>query len=82
MQAHLIFAPTGVKRKGALSNVPVTGEVVGHYDGRIEVVNIAALTLRTPSSSLVTSGVLFAWGVAEMGVLPGDAGDNRFGSSP
>jgi uncharacterized membrane protein YhaH (DUF805 family) len=31
---------------------------------------------------LVTSGVLFAWGVAEMGVLPGDAGDNRFGSSP
>jgi translocation and assembly module TamB len=58
VQAHLIFAPTGVKRKGALSNVPVTGEVVGHYDGRIEVVNIAALTLRTPSSSLVTSGVL------------------------
>ena len=23
---------------------------------------------------------LFLWGVAEMGVLPGDAGDNRFGS--
>jgi translocation and assembly module TamB len=58
VQAHLTFAPTGVTRKGALSNVPVTGEVVGHYDGRIEVVNIAALTLRTPSSSLVTNGVL------------------------
>jgi translocation and assembly module TamB len=58
VQAHLIFAPTGVTRKGALSNVPVTGEVVGHYDGRIEAVNIAALTLRTPSSSLVTNGVL------------------------
>ena len=31
---------------------------------------------------LVASGVLFLWGVAEMGVLPGDGGDNRFGPSP
>jgi translocation and assembly module TamB len=58
VQAHLIFAPTGVKRKGALSNVPLSGEVVGHYDGRIEVVNIAQLTLRSPSASLTTNGVL------------------------
>jgi len=58
VQAHLIFAPTGVKRKGALSNVPVSGEVVGHYDGRIEVVNIAQLTLRSPSATLTTNGVL------------------------
>jgi uncharacterized membrane protein YhaH (DUF805 family) len=28
------------------------------------------------------SGVLFLWGVAEMGVLPGEPGDNRFGPSP
>ncbi|MGA8938136.1 MAG: translocation/assembly module TamB domain-containing protein, partial [Acidobacteriaceae bacterium] len=58
VQAHLMFAPTGVKRQGALSNIPVTGEVVGHYDGRTEVVNIAHLTLRSPESSLVTDGVL------------------------
>jgi uncharacterized membrane protein YhaH (DUF805 family) len=31
---------------------------------------------------LAVSGVLFLWGVAEMGVLPGDSGDNRFGPSP
>jgi uncharacterized membrane protein YhaH (DUF805 family) len=28
------------------------------------------------------SGALFLWGVAEMGVLPGNGGDNRFGPSP
>jgi len=27
------------------------------------------------------SGALFLWGVAEMGVLPGNGGDNRFGPS-
>lgn len=58
VQAHLNFQPTGVKRAGALSNVPVTGEVLGHYDGRTEVVNIAHLNLQTPESSLVTNGVL------------------------
>jgi uncharacterized membrane protein YhaH (DUF805 family) len=31
---------------------------------------------------LSAAAVLFLWGVAEMGVLPGDAGDNRFGASP
>jgi translocation and assembly module TamB len=58
VQAHLIFAPTGVKRRGALSNVPVSGEVLGHYDGKIEVVNIARLTLQSPAASLTTNGVL------------------------
>jgi translocation and assembly module TamB len=58
VQAHLIFAPTHAVRRGALSNIPVTGEVLGHYDGRTEVVNIAHLTLQTPQSTLVSSGVL------------------------
>jgi translocation and assembly module TamB len=58
VQAHLIFAPTGVKRRGALSNVPLRGEVLAHYDGRLEVVNIAHLALQSSGSSLVTSGVL------------------------
>jgi translocation and assembly module TamB len=58
VQSHLTFAPTNFGRKGARSNVPVTGEVTAHYDGRLEVVNIAHLALQSPSSSLVTNGVL------------------------
>ncbi len=58
VQADLTFAPTGVRRKNALSNIPVSGEVVGHYDGRLEVVNIARLSLRSPSAMLTTNGVL------------------------
>jgi translocation and assembly module TamB len=58
VQSHLTFAPVGMKRKGVTSNVPLTGEVVGHYDGRLEVVNIAHLALQSTASSLVTSGVL------------------------
>ena len=58
VQSHLLFAPVGMKRRGVQSNVPLTGEVEGHYDGRLEVVNIAHLALQSPASSLVTSGVL------------------------
>ena len=31
---------------------------------------------------LLVALALFLWGVAEMGVLPGDAGDNRYGAPP
>ena len=58
VQAHLTFAPTGVRRKGAPSNVPISGEVVGHYDGSREVVNISALNLHSVSASLTATGVL------------------------
>jgi translocation and assembly module TamB len=58
VQAALTLTPTGVVRKGALSNVPVTGEVVGHYDGRPEVVNLAHLSLHSPQSTLAGNGVL------------------------
>ncbi len=58
VEAHLIFAPVGLRRKGVASNVPVSGEVIGHYDGRQEVVNLTRLAVQTPSSSLLTSGVL------------------------
>jgi translocation and assembly module TamB len=58
VQSTLKFLPTGVRRRGALSNLPITGEVTAHYDGRTEVVNIARLNLATPESSLVASGVL------------------------
>ncbi len=58
VQANLTLTPTGAVRKGALSNVPVTGEIVGHYDGLAEVVNLPHISLRSPQSSLAGSGVL------------------------
>ena len=40
VDGNLTFAPTGVKRRGALIDVPVTGEMVAHYTGRNETVKI------------------------------------------
>ncbi len=58
VQADLKFTPTRVVRKTALSNIPVTGEAVAHYDGLTEVVKIAHLNLQTPASSLVANGIV------------------------
>ena len=58
VDANLQFTPTGVARPGALSNVPITGAVLGHYDGRREVINVATLNLHTPQSALTAGGVL------------------------
>lgn len=58
VQSSLTLAPTGVVRRSALSNVPVTGEITAHYDGRVEVVHIAHLSFQSPQSSLVGSGLL------------------------
>jgi translocation and assembly module TamB len=58
VQGDLKFAPTGVTRKGALSNIPVTGSTLAHYDGRTEVVKITRLQAQTPGTTLNTSGVL------------------------
>ena len=57
VDANLKFSPQGDTR-GKISNVPLTGEVQGHYDGRTEVVKIANLSLHSPASSLTASGVL------------------------
>ena len=54
----LKFAPTGVRRKGALSNIPVTGQAQAHYSGSNETVQIQSLTLQTPQSDIDASGVL------------------------
>nr|WP_255551392.1 translocation/assembly module TamB domain-containing protein [Granulicella sp. dw_53] len=54
----LTLSPTGVSRKGALSNIPVTGQVQAHYTGKTEVVNIQRVAFQTPQSSLEGSGVL------------------------
>jgi translocation and assembly module TamB len=58
VQADLQFQPTGVGRPGALANVPVTGEVLGHYDGLTETVKIAHIDLQTPQTTLAANGVL------------------------
>jgi len=58
VEGHLTMAPTGVRRKGALSDVPVTGEAVAHYTGKNETVRIERLTLQTPHSTLQANGVL------------------------
>ena len=58
VEADLTLTPTGVKRKGALNDVSVTGHTKAHYDGKTEVVRIQEVTLQTPQSTLEASGVL------------------------
>ncbi len=58
VDANLKLAPTHAPRRGALANIPVSGTVVAHYDGRREVVNIKTVNVQTPATTLVASGVL------------------------
>jgi translocation and assembly module TamB len=58
LDGDIKFRPTGVPRKGAVNNVPMTGEAVAHYDGHREVVNIQHVILLTPQSSTEVTGVL------------------------
>ncbi len=58
VDGQLQFRPTGVVRRGALNNVPMTGEAVAHYDGKRQVVNIQHVILLTPGSTTEASGVL------------------------
>jgi translocation and assembly module TamB len=58
VDGNLTFAPTGVKRPGALNDVPVTGQTVAHYSGRNETVVIQKVTLQMPETNFEASGVL------------------------
>lgn len=58
IDGDLKLRPTGAKRRGALNNVPITGETQAHYDGKREVVTIQHVVLLTPQSSTEASGVL------------------------
>jgi translocation and assembly module TamB len=51
VDGQLVFQPTGVARKGALNNVPVTGVADARYDGKRNVVNIRHTKLQTPGST-------------------------------
>jgi translocation and assembly module TamB len=58
VDGNLTFSPTGVKRPGALNDVPVTGQTVAHYTGRDETVRIQTVTLQMPETNFEASGVL------------------------
>ncbi len=55
VQADLTLAPVG-SRPG--KDIPVSGQILGHYDGAREVVNVTRLALATPQSNLSADGVL------------------------
>ncbi|MEO6815693.1 MAG: translocation/assembly module TamB domain-containing protein [Edaphobacter sp.] len=54
----LKFSPTRVHRRGALSDIPVTGQAQAHYSGSNETVQIQSVTMQTPQSNIDASGVL------------------------
>lgn len=58
VDGDLALAPTGVRRRAARSNIPVSGHVLAHYTGGNETVRIQQITLQTPQSNLVASGIL------------------------
>jgi translocation and assembly module TamB len=58
VDGDLTFAPTGVKRPGALNDVPVTGQTLAHYTGKNETVLIQKVTLQMPETNFEASGVL------------------------
>ncbi|MBB5339701.1 translocation/assembly module TamB domain-containing protein [Tunturiibacter gelidoferens] len=58
VEGNLTFAPTGVRRRGALNDVPVTGQTVAHYTGRNETVLIQRISLQMPETNFEASGIL------------------------
>ncbi|HXB61506.1 MAG TPA: translocation/assembly module TamB domain-containing protein [Acidobacteriaceae bacterium] len=58
VNGNLTFAPTGVHRPGARSDVPVTGYTVAQYRGSNETVAILKVHADTPASHLDASGTL------------------------
>ena len=58
VDGDLRFDPTGVKRKGALNDVPVTGQALAHYTGKNETVRIQRVTLLMPGTNFEASGIL------------------------
>jgi translocation and assembly module TamB len=58
VNGDLTLAPTGVRRRNAPSNVPITGRVLAHYTGKNETVRIQQLTAQTVDSMLQASGIL------------------------
>ena len=65
VDGDLKFAPSGGGRRGARSNIPVSGEAKARYYGRGEIVKIERAHFTTPQSTIDARGIL--------GVNKGDA---------
>ena len=57
VDADLRLTPTG-ERGISRRDIPVSGLVLGHYDGRTETVAVKQLAVNTPESNLVVTGTL------------------------
>ena len=55
--ADLTLKPYGEHRRN-VSNVPVSGRLIAHYDGKTQVVNLQQVNLQTPGTTLNANGVL------------------------
>ena len=58
VDAQVKFAPTGVHPRNAIANIPLTGEIVAHFRGKTQVINVDHLIARTPQSSVEASGIV------------------------
>ncbi len=58
VDANLHLSPSGVPRRGALRNVPVTGDIVAKYEGATQVVRIENVNINTPATHVVATGIL------------------------
>lgn len=58
LDGDLKLAPTGLRRRNISSNVPVSGQVLAHYTGKNETVQIKQLHLQTQQSIVQASGIL------------------------
>ena len=57
VDAQLHLQPTGARGISG-RDLPVSGLILGHYDGKTETVDIKRVTVNTPESSLLATGTL------------------------
>ena len=59
VDADIALAPTGAGRgRGYPADIPVSGQVLAHYDGKREAVNLTRFAVTTPESTLNAQGIL------------------------
>jgi translocation and assembly module TamB len=58
VDANFTLAPTGHRLRGAHSDVPIRGQLVGRYIGRNETVAIQKLVFNTLQSTFTANGIL------------------------
>jgi translocation and assembly module TamB len=58
VNADLKLSPQGIKRRGALQDIPINGLLKAQYHGSNQTVNLDRLEAHTPASSVVATGIL------------------------